>query len=275
MEWYGEKMLPRGLPELVYQITPPEILKDLKVISFNRKKKKKGCRNCRGCVEWINDHWRIELYPTVLLASGGESYGTQSFRYWCVFLKTILHEIGHIITGEMVSEECKQRYEHDSESHHYIEDLADRWRDYAIEKIANIDPRLGQPIGWIGGLPGVYLLKGIRISRRDDPFGTFKNKLIKNFRAKKCGGQYGIDDVAKMVWEYSPYRRRIYRIIKQVAFNMNITRAYFDSAGRKHLFFNNGEAIALSAEVRKNSSLKRWAKEERERCEEESGLQDL
>jgi len=264
MEWYGEKMLPRGLPELVYQITPPEILKDLKVISFNRKKKKRGCRNCRGCVEWINDHWRIELYPTVLLASGDESYGTQSFRYWCVFLKTILHEIGHIITGEMVSEECKQRYEHDSESHHYIEDLADRWRDHAIEKIANIDPRLGQPVGWIGGLPGVYLLKGIRIIRRDDPFGTFKNKLIKNFRAKKCGGQHGIDDIAQMVWRSpSPItKQRIYRTIKQIASDMGITRAYFDSAGHKHLFFNNGEAIAVSAEVRKAISPKRWVKEE-------------
>jgi len=270
MEWYGEKMLPRGLPELVYQITPPEILKDLKVISLNRRRKKGGM----GRVGREGNYWIIQLYPTVILKNCG-GLGTQSFCYWLRFLKTMLHEIGHIITGEMVSEECKQRYEHDSENHHYIESLADRWRDQAIEKIANIDPRLGQPIGWIGGLPGVYLLKGIRISRRDGPFGTFKNKLIKNFRAKKCGGQYGIDDVAKMVWEYSPYRRRIYRIIKQVAFNMNITRAYFDSAGRKHLFFNNGEAIALSAEVRKNSSLKRWAKEERERCEEESGLQDL
>lgn len=271
MEWYGEKMLPRGLPELVYQITPPEILKDLKVISFNRKKKKGG----GGCIDWINDHWRIKLYPTVLLASGFESYGTQSFRYWYIFLKTMLHEIGHATTSEMISRTCRQRYDHDSQCHKFIEDLADRWRDNAIEKIAYKDPRLGQPIGWIGGLPGVYLLKGIRISRRDDLFGTFKNKQIKNFRAKKCDGQYGIDDIVQMGW-IKPYefpaliiRRRMYRTIKRVASNMGITRTCFDGAGRKHLFFNDGEAKAISAEVRKAISLKRWAKEEMKRYEEE------
>ncbi|MBA7532661.1 hypothetical protein ES705_24891 [subsurface metagenome] len=49
---------------------------------------------------------------------------------------------------------------------------------------------------------------------------------------------------------------------------MNITRAYFDSADRKHLFFNNGEAIAVSAEVRKAISPKKWVKEEVKRKEE-------
>ncbi|MBA7553282.1 hypothetical protein ES705_45872 [subsurface metagenome] len=51
---------------------------------------------------------------------------------------------------------------------------------------------------------------------------------------------------------------------------MGITRACFDGAGQKHLFFNNGEAIAVSAEVRKAISLERWAKEEIKRYEEEN-----
>lgn len=272
MEWYGEKMLPRGLPELVYQITPPEILKDLKVISFNKKEE----RGLAGLVGYHGNYWIIQLYPTIILRRGFRGgLGTQSFRYWSEFLKTMLHEIGHIMTAGLVPEISQQRYECDSKIRNYIEDLADDWRDQTIEKIGNRDPRLGQPVGWIGGLPGIYLLKGIRISRRDDPFGTFKNKLIKNIRAKKCDGQHSIDDVAKMVWEYSPYRRRIYRIIKHVAPDMGITRAYSDSAGRKHLFFNNGEAIAVSAEVRKAISPKRWAKEEVKRQEEEKkAIQD-
>jgi hypothetical protein len=43
---------------------------------------------------------------------------------------------------------------------------------------------------------------------------------------------------------------------------------YLESRGRKHLFFNNGEATAVSAEVRKAISPKRWVKEEVKRKEE-------
>jgi len=271
MEWYGEKMLPRGLPGLVYQITPSEILNDLKVISLNKRRKK----GLAGQVGYHDNYWIIQLYPTIILRRGfGGRLGTQSFCYWLEFLKTLLHEIGHIMTNEMVSEACKQRYECDSESHNYIENLADSWRDQAIEKIASRDPRLGQPSGWIGGLPGIYILRRGRI--RDNNYGKFESIRMKDIRAQRCGGQHGIDDIAQMVWRSpSPItKQRIYRTIKQVAFNMNITRAYFDSADRKHLFFNNGEAIAVSAEVRKAVSPKRWVKEEVKR-EEESDLQDL
>ena len=263
MEWYGEKMLPRGLPELIYQITPPEILKDLKVISLNKRREK----GLAGRVGDDGDYWIIQLYPTIILRSCGGENGTQSFCYWLAFLKIMLHEIGHIMTEGLVPEVCHQRYKHDSKSHDYIEKLADDWRDQAIERIGSRDPRLGQPVGWIGGLPGIYILRESKI--RDNTYGGFVGIRMKNIRAKKCGGQYGIGDIAQMVWEYSPYKWRIFRIIKEVASNMRITRAYFDSAGRKHLFFNYGEAIAVSTEVRKNSSLKRLAKEEIKRYEEE------
>lgn len=270
MEWYGEKMLPRGLPELVYQITPPEILKGLKVISLNKRRKK----GLAGQVGNDDNYWIIQLYPTIILKRGfGGRVGTQSFRYWFEFLGTTLHEIGHIMTKELVPKVCQQRYEHDSKSHDYIEKLADDWRDQAIERIGSRDPRLGQPLGWIGGLPGIYILRKSKI--RDNTYGRFESIRMKDIRAQKCGGQHGIDDIAQMVWEYSPYKWRIFRIIKEVASNLGITRAYSDSAGRKHLFFNHGEAIAVSTEVRKNSSLKRLAKEEIKRYEEEKkAIQD-
>ena len=134
MEWYGEKMLPRGLPELVYQITPPEILKNLKVISLNKKREK----GLAGRVGDDGDYWIIQLYPTIILKRGfGGGLGTQSFHYWSEFLKTMLHEIGHIVTEDLVPEISQQRYERDSKIHNYIEELADSWRDQAIERIAS------------------------------------------------------------------------------------------------------------------------------------------
>lgn len=251
MECYGEKMLPRGLPELVYQITPPEISKDLKIISFNNSKGK-GAKGRVGC---DNNYYIMELFPTVIISDNSNAYsGTQSFCYWLGFLRTILHEIGHIVTNELVSETYHQRYEHDSKSHDYIEKLADDWRDQAIEKIASRDNRLGQPEGWIGGLPGIYILRRGKI--RDNTFGRFESRRVKDIRAKKCGGQHGIDDITKLVWADSPCKWKVHCVIKEVATGMGIYRAYFDSAGRKHLFFNHNEARAVATEMRKLPLLK-------------------
>jgi len=273
MEWYGEKMLPRGLPELIYQIVPQEIVENLKVISLNKKREK----GLAGRVGDDGNYWVIQLYPTIILKGGsGGRLGTQSFCYWSKFLGTILHEIGHITTKELVPRMSHQRYVHDLKIHNYIERLADDWRDQTIEKIGSRDPRLGQPLGWIGGLPGIYLLRGVRTGMKDKLFGKFKNEQIKNVRAKKCDGQHGIDDIVRMVWNYSThrYRRRILRIIKKVAPSMGITRAYIDRAGRKHLFFNHGEAMAISAEVQKNTSLKKWIKEEENKRRKEAEVQE-
>ncbi len=44
---------------------------------------------------------------------------------------------------------------------------------------------------------------------------------------------------------------------------MGITRAYCDSAGRKHLFFNNSEAREISIEVRKEGMRIHKEKEEK------------
>lgn len=38
MECYGEKMLPNGLPELIYQVTPEKIREQLKVIVYPKKR---------------------------------------------------------------------------------------------------------------------------------------------------------------------------------------------------------------------------------------------
>lgn len=258
-------MLPRGLPRLVYEIVHPTILKNLKVICLNRKEE----RGVKGRVGWHDGYWRIKLYPTVILQGGSELRGTLSFGYWQEFLRVILHEIGHIMTNGMVSEMYYRQYDEDLECKRVVEHLADSWMDRAIEKIANRDPRLGQPLGWIGGLPGLYLIKWARICRADGDFydaGSYGR--IKDIRAYRCGGQYSIGDVMRMGWTGHSYlsptiNQRILRMIKRLAPSIGITRFYIDRAGRKHLFFNHGEAVTVSTEVGK-AIPESWHKDNRE-----------
>ncbi len=269
MRWYGEKMLPKGLHELVYQVTPLEISEDLKIICYNKKRE----RGTSGQVSDNGNYFIIELFPTVIIRRSASAYGTQSFLYWLEFLKVTLHEIGHIITEPMIPKVCWQSYHHNYENRQYIEDFADNWKDQMIEKIASRDNRLGQPLGWIGGLPGIHILQKSKANREyvkkygDNTFGKADNLRVKDIRALKCGGQHGIDDITKVVWAYSPYKRKIHRIIKRVTSSMGIRRAYIDSAGRKHLFFNHGEALAVAAEVKKLPSIRKWKEEEQRKAE--------
>ena len=130
MEWYGEKMLPRGLPELVYQVAPPEIVEDLKVISFNKREKK----GVMGRVRYDDNYYRIQLYPTVIISNGDNAYsGTQSFCYWLGFLRTMLHEIGHIVTESIIPRVCWQGYEHNSCPSHFLQKLSEFHRSVGLK----------------------------------------------------------------------------------------------------------------------------------------------
>src|SRR5438132_14070105 len=107
MEWHGERLLPRGLPELVYEVAPRWIARDLKVIAYPRQKQ----RGILGCVGWDDGWWVVELFPTVICrhlprplpeqcaTDHRDVVGTTRFNAWSAFLHTKLHEIGHVETG--------------------------------------------------------------------------------------------------------------------------------------------------------------------------------
>ena len=157
MECYGEKMLPNGIPELIYQVVPYDIIRNLKIIAHN-KKKERGVRAQVDCDDCI-----INLYPTVIMAGSRREVdiieGVLSFNYWIEFLRVILHEIGHIATSEKIADISTEEYKLRGEKYFYVERLADDWAASKIDKIKKRDNRVGQPKGWIGGLPGVYIIR--------------------------------------------------------------------------------------------------------------------
>jgi hypothetical protein len=94
MRWYGEKMLPNGLPQLIRKITPVEVSKKTDIITFNRK------HECRiaGRYKYENNKIIIHLYPTVILDwLILQDDDVLSFTYWMALLKVALHEVGHAV----------------------------------------------------------------------------------------------------------------------------------------------------------------------------------
>ena len=105
IEWHGEKMLPRGLPAVIEQVTPHELQSRLRIVVLNRT----GRSSLNGWQHpgWVAAHCAdgqlIEIWPTVVMAGFPASpcprwAGIWSFRAWQAFLGLLLHEIGHAAT---------------------------------------------------------------------------------------------------------------------------------------------------------------------------------
>ena len=60
MEFYNEKLLTKGLPEIVAEFTPPDIYADLKVIVFPRKERK-GLKGMAHDNDFYHEH-NIKLW---------------------------------------------------------------------------------------------------------------------------------------------------------------------------------------------------------------------
>lgn len=238
MEFYNEKLLPRGLPELIYQVTPDSILKKLKVITYPRKERK----GILGCCGGNGTNHIIKLYPTVIMRHSG-GHGVLSFQYWKEFLEITLHEIGHAVDHENNPDRyniSEGMYKNDFRTRSYIEEIANNWQNQMIEKIAFRDPRLGQPIGFIGGLPGIYIMRD-----KDDNY-----KSRDNYRAYRVGGQYTLTNLVNIAcsnfndWNHDTQVRRM---IKKGIEGFN--RIYVDKAGRKYFFFNHGEMVQVIKKI--------------------------
>jgi hypothetical protein len=91
--------------------------------------------------------------------------------------------------------------------------------------------------------------------------GSFQRKIFTNYRAYKSKGQRTVSDLARIClgtaiseWSlgtdaYTSLYKKARRIIQKEAVSMGIDRYVIDSAGRKHLFFNNGEAMQVKDAV--------------------------
>jgi len=253
-------MLPNGLPELIYKVTPDYLREHLKVIVFSRKSDTYSGALGICCSDGNNQV--IQLYPTQILHFIEKS-GVLSFNYWYKFLEVTLHEIGHAVDHTRYADRTfkaqqitRRFYEESHDCHAFVEKAADDWCNMMMNIIASRDPRLGQPHGWIGGLPGIYLM---RIMNRQ---GEYQSR-IQNCRAYKSGGQYSLSHVVRKVCRcmrlhdektHALVRREILNEASRIGFS----RIYTDKAGREHLFFNHGEMMQIVGEVCSGEKLIKW-----------------
>ncbi|MCL6448219.1 MAG: hypothetical protein K6U04_08720 [Armatimonadetes bacterium] len=100
MEWHNERLLPVGLPELAYQVTPPEVADYLRVIAMPKRKKR-----CLASVRChICDSNKL-VEPAIMIinvnAVINDVIGSRSdvvtTAIWLRFLRTFLHEVGHVV----------------------------------------------------------------------------------------------------------------------------------------------------------------------------------
>ena len=251
MEFYGDRLLPRGLANLMYEVTPPSVRARMKVIALPKRDRAGILASTSG----RRNGYTIRFYPTVILQHPHHG-DVQQFNMWRDFLHTALHELGHIETHRRYVFES-DREKADPHFHRYIESLADAWAAEMTAKIASRNPRLGQPSGWIGGLAGRYILRHAeRAKKREQtPNGEFWQRIT-SIRAHRCGGQLTLTDIfSEIPKPYYYYRleekvrARLKRLAKRETARLGITRTSTDSAGREHLFFNYSEAKIVATAV--------------------------
>jgi hypothetical protein len=158
-----------------------------------------------------------------------------------------LHEVGHIETDSRKATNRYwadlDRYWADSDFRRFEEHLADDWADKTIARIADRDERLGQPSGWIGGLPGIYLLRSSRWSASDPwppGYGYATPVTMNDYRAYRCGGQLNLTNVLRLGGAPCGAPSRVRRAVIKRADRLGISRRWIDKAGRKHRFFTYG-----------------------------------
>lgn len=237
MEWHNEKLLPVGLPELAYQVTPREIADRLQVVAVSRWKGG-GKRGWKGCVTEVHRTYIVLINAnTVYVCAPRHAYGVPATAVWMEFLRTYLHEIGHIVAWLTGRDPCDRvRYEHDTHYQMWVEDLADAWAEEVIARIAARHPYLGQPQpGVLGNYPGMRLVEEVRktFGWRDKGYAVsgrgYVDALV-TARAAKVEGQLTTKAVARATG-VSPAR------VRRLARQFGVGRVYTDRAGRQHVYY--------------------------------------
>lgn len=259
MEFHNAKLLPKGLHEIIANLVPYDIYPNTKVIVYRRK----WIRGVAGIAGYdgMTQSYYIGLYPTVLsFYVGNGGIGTYSFNLWFSYLKTALHEIGHLATYALIQNiPCRigsfGKSVRSMRDYIYVEKLADNWRDQALVRILQVSPRLGQLLGALTGYPGI---NAYRLRNWGKPFNNGKHNYYRQaeWRGLGCGGQITIGDIIHEFyykwWGYNldkndrvkieaQLRREIHRVAKIIG----IDRFFINKNGRRYLMFNVREAEAI------------------------------
>lgn len=248
MEWYNAKLLPSGLPELAYQVTPVEIADRLRVVALARRP-----AYTRGALARVmGDDPRkgeivMEMYSHAIFADTAMrwSLDVAATAVWLHFLTTYLHELGHVVAlldGRDPADAA--RYRSECGYRWWVEELADAWADEMLARIAARDPYLGQPVpGRLEGYPGRLLFVHSSMALREGRMrgwtrGSAYNTALASARAALVGGQFTVSDVARKL--------RVHRYtVLRWARRLGLGKTYVDGAGRRHLFFAWHEVLTL------------------------------
>lgn len=253
MEFYNDKLLPKGLHQIIAAFTPEDIYDNFKVITLPRKERP----HLQG-QSHDNDYRReyhIKLWPTTISEAGLEPSlfylsGTYSFSLWQKHLFVALHELGHLHTREVVNQTTEEEYNERGDAYQHIEKLADDFAYRAMVRILEVNPRLGMPTGALTGYPGIKAYE-----RRSGSFDKIDKNRIVEWRAIKCDAQITLKEVVRPLWnefykfnqclEYDIAYPTLSRLVHNQATIQNIGRYFVNRSGKRFLMFNISEAIRI------------------------------
>jgi hypothetical protein len=153
VEWHKEKLLPAGLPEPAYQVTPAEIADRLKVIALPRGKLRRGVL---ASIDDPDGGYVMYLRPHAICGVGLKRLDVPAAGVWIEYLYVYLHGLGHAVAClDGRDPRDAGRCAGDREYRLWVESLADARAQTMLSRIAARHPYLGQPQpGALGNYPG-------------------------------------------------------------------------------------------------------------------------
>ena len=257
MEFHRPDLIPDGLPELIYEVTPPRLKSRLKVIACP------DMELVEHSVDMGNGTHRITLMGTAGRAHADASLstivlyshsivrwepallGTAMFRYWMAFLNVALHEIGHLNNAlEGDGSFQAERYAIDPRYRERAECRANAWKQEVLDRIARDSARLGQPYE-----PGLDI---DQLSRCPFNCSLSPRRLIRRgeYMASLCGGQMTVSDIIsnlarQLGVDTDAWYGRLYGLLKRTARTLGINRFHTHETGRRYRFFSYAEAQSV------------------------------
>jgi len=232
MNFYNERLAPRMLCQLLYDVVPYEFHRPV-IFSYGHKHMLKEHERNQG----VTNHRCVWLNLEAIAFDGGNGYRCSvQAGVWRRMLFVGFHEFAHITspTGN------GYRYEHDWKYHRHIEDQANAKAEDWIAKVLANDGRLYQPD--FLGIVDIVRCRNQKSLKKLPSHGSYYCNRLKDLRCYRCGGQLSISDVAHRLLRHAsfdPPPQELEKIRKKI----NAIRKKYQEEKVRYLKFSDYEKM--------------------------------
>ncbi|MDP9474163.1 MAG: hypothetical protein M3R38_00405 [Actinomycetota bacterium] len=251
IRFYKDNLVPSELCRMLYEVVPKKY--HVPVRFHNRRRKdlhEESGYYPMGSVDLLRNKKPslidINLNPIyeVVRWRGVDSSQpiAPSSALWELLVEVCLHEFGHVATKQAILKMNHHEYHAEygyGKVYKATEQLANDWREHRIDRILELDPRMGQP-RYMSGYLGARLIRW-REYVKDRP-GCYA--YIMERRCQWTGGQLTAGDVLRRLNTNPRSYTNAYQILRRVSEGIGID--YVDRAGRHHKLYTWGDVPLIA-----------------------------